>query len=431
MDQSPGRGSKILYLTYDGLADPVCRSQVLPYLVRLSAAGHRITVLSCEKPAALRRDRAEIEAICAAAKIDWRPLRYHKWPPILSGAWDAELLKRAAVRLHKTVGFDVVHCRSYLPAGVGLALKRRFGVSFLFDMRGLWPDERMETGSWPRSHPLYRLVYARVKRLESRLLKGADHIICLTNAVEARLREMPGTGSTPISVIPCCADFDHFPLISEATRAAGRQALDIPADANVLAYLGSIASWYMLEEVMEFFTVYLARNPSAILLFVTQAPEATILTAAAAQGIDPDRIRVRAASRNEVPRLMAAADVGIFFVRPIPSSASRSPVKMGEMMALGLPIVTNAGISDVQEIVEESRCGVVIRGLAEASFHEAVSDLERLRTSPAEIRARGRLWYDLDEGSRRYDGIYRALSGRSGSGSGSYPDIVAEASGIS
>src|SRR4051794_20204501 len=42
--------TSVLYITYDGLTDPLGRSQVLPYLTGLAERGHRITVLSCEKP---------------------------------------------------------------------------------------------------------------------------------------------------------------------------------------------------------------------------------------------------------------------------------------------------------------------------------------------------------------------------------------------
>jgi hypothetical protein len=49
-------------------------------------------LLSCEKPALFRRDGGEIAALCEAAGIDWQPLRYHKKPPILSGAFDTERL---------------------------------------------------------------------------------------------------------------------------------------------------------------------------------------------------------------------------------------------------------------------------------------------------------------------------------------------------
>jgi glycosyltransferase involved in cell wall biosynthesis len=412
MSESGGRGSRILYITYDGLTDPLGRSQVLPYLVGLSALGHRISILSCEKPQRLAREQARIREICAAAGIAWHPRPYHKRPPVLSGAWDAWMLTRAAARLHRRAPFDIVHCRSYIPAMAGLSLKRRFGVRFLFDMRGLWPDERVEGGSWPQSSPVYRAVYAYFKRVEARLLQQADHIISLTSAGDRQLRAMPAlAGRSPaVTVVPCCADFDHFRLVGADDRARSRAALGIDPAAKVLAYLGSIGSWYMLDEMLDLFRLYAARFPSAVLLFVTHEPEARLRSAAAARGVDPARILVRAASREQVPELVAAADAGLFFIKPVPSKTASSPTKMAEIMALGLPILTNGGVGDVAEIVADTSCGAVVERFDRAGYEAAIDDLEAVAASPEEIRSAGLRWFDVAEGIRRYDRVYRTLA---------------------
>src|SRR5438270_5278488 len=127
---------RALYISYDGMTDPLGRSQVLPYLEGLAARGHEITLLSCEKPTRMVADDDAVQAICDRAGIDWRPVAYHKSPPVLSGILDVAVLKRAAARLHRLKRFDIVHCRSYMAAIAGDRLKRTEGVPFLFDMRG-------------------------------------------------------------------------------------------------------------------------------------------------------------------------------------------------------------------------------------------------------------------------------------------------------
>ncbi|HXC74444.1 MAG TPA: hypothetical protein VN640_07175, partial [Sphingomicrobium sp.] len=72
--------ARVLYITYDGLTDPLGQSQVLPYLAGLAGLGHRITVLSCEKPQRMAQDGDRIRRQCAAAGIGWTPLAYHKRP---------------------------------------------------------------------------------------------------------------------------------------------------------------------------------------------------------------------------------------------------------------------------------------------------------------------------------------------------------------
>ena len=73
--------------------------------------------------------------------------------------------------------------RSYLPALVGLRMKRRLGVPFVFDMRGFWPEERVEGGLWDLSNPLFRTVFGYFKRREAEFLNEAGHIVSLTEVI--------------------------------------------------------------------------------------------------------------------------------------------------------------------------------------------------------------------------------------------------------
>ncbi|HYU94639.1 MAG TPA: glycosyltransferase family 4 protein [Sphingomicrobium sp.] len=405
--------ARVLYITYDGLTDPLGQSQVLPYLAGLAAVGHRITVLSCEKPGRMAQDGNRMRRQCEAAGIGWTPLAYHKRPPILSSALDAAALQRAALRLHREQSFDIVHCRSYIPARAGLALKRRFGVKLLFDMRGFWPDEKVEGNNWPLANPLYRAVYRYFKRLESRLLRGADHIVSLTEAGKAQLLTRPELAHDPaqITVIPCCVDFDHFPLATAERRKSARDRLAIPADAHVLAYLGSLGAWYMLDEMLDFFKLYQSRHDAARFLFVTPDEPHAIRLVAAARGIDPDRLLIAAATRDEVPGLLAAADLGIFFIRPVFSKTASSPTKMGEMLAVGLPILANAGVGDVEAMVEDMECGVAVRDFTSEGYTEALGRLGSLDGSPDERRRKALPWFDVKLGIERYDRVYRSLLG--------------------
>ena len=125
---------RVLYLSYDGLTDPLGGSQIMPYLIGLAKRGHDISVVSFEKAEASGQAHEETGRQCAEANIEWLPMRYHKQPPILSTVWDVEAMKRRVFDLHRRTGFDLVHCRSYIPALAGLALKRKRGVRFLFDM---------------------------------------------------------------------------------------------------------------------------------------------------------------------------------------------------------------------------------------------------------------------------------------------------------
>lgn len=405
-------GQAVLYLSYDGMCDPLGESQVLPYVEGLTARGHRITLVSFEKTGRHPNEMAAIEAKCRAAGIEWHPLAYHKRPPVLSTLFDLAALRRLAERLQATHQFDVVHCRSYLTALVGLRLKRLQKVRLLFDMRGFWADERVEGGLWNLCNPLFRAIFRYFKQREVVLLEAADEIVILTERGKQVLLEREDRAAlrSPISVIPCCVDFDDFPLCSDDQRARARALLGIDPRARVAAYLGSIGTWYMLDEMLDCFAVELERNPAAIMLFVSRDDPATIRAAAAARGIGPNSLIIRAASRAEVPGFLAAADYGLFFIRPTFSKIASCPTKLGEFLAMGLPVLTNGGVGDVAAIVSESGAGVLAERFDRLAYCAALTRLDALPRRPADWRRRARHWFDLEIGINRYDAVYRAGS---------------------
>src|SRR5436190_22933064 len=103
---------RVLYVSYDGAAEPLGQSQVVAYLELLSDVAD-ITLISFEK--ALDATD-EVGPRLRAAGIKWIPLRYHGWPPVLSTARDVIVGTRAIDREARRRPPDIVHVRSYVPA---------------------------------------------------------------------------------------------------------------------------------------------------------------------------------------------------------------------------------------------------------------------------------------------------------------------------
>lgn len=386
------------------------RSQVLPYLQGCAGRGHEITVLSCEKSERFQRHQAAVAALCEGSHLRWHPTTYHQQPPVLSSIYDSRQLTRKAVQLHSSCNFDLVHCRSYIPVLTGLKLKHEFRLPLIFDMRGFWADERVDGRNWNIKNPLYWAVYRFFKGLEARALVKADAIVSLTNAAREALlaRQELGLDPARIYVIPCCVDFEHFRLSSTAGQEA-RAELGIPQSASVLAYLGSLGGNYMLEEMLGFFKVYGRRNPAAKFLFITSDAREPIIEAAARHSIDSEDILIRAATREEVPALVAAANAGIAFKQPSFSAIACSPTKLGEMLALGIPVCVNSGVGDVEEIISRTGGGAVVHSFDEASFEPAVDALDNSHQPKSRMRAAAKDLLDLSIAVDCYDQIYRDL----------------------
>jgi glycosyltransferase involved in cell wall biosynthesis len=332
----------VAYLSYDGLTDPLGQSQILPYTLGLSKQGYSITIISFEKKAALETSRDKMKELLAAHQITWIPLSYTKWPPVLSTVWDIWRLRQTIIKLNRINPIQLTHCRSYITALVGQQLKRKLNIRFLFDMRGFWADERVEGNIWNLNNLLYRIIYRYFKKKEKEFWSNADHIISLTE--NARQELMKHGVQVPITVIPTCVDLGHFdikkiPLISRVNQ---RKRLGIGEDSFLLIYAGSWGTWYLTAEMLQFFESL--RQQKSNTHFLILSPDAVNV---------PEQLQSyithRKASREEMPALLACGDASVFFIKPSFSKKASSATKLGELVSMQLPVVTNAGWGDIQE----------------------------------------------------------------------------------
>lgn len=389
----------VLYISYDGVLEPLGQSQVLAYQEKL-AKGMNLHLLSFEKPNDWRNieARKRISKRLSDAGIHWHPMRYHKRPTALATAYDILLGIFSGVILIIRYRLSIVHARSYVPSVMALALKKMTGAKFIFDMRGFWADERIDGGLWPRGGRLYRFA----KFFERRFLLDADHVVSLTHAAVREMTKFPYLSNRllRVSVIPTCADLDRF-------KPAGSS----PADF-VVGYVGSAGTWYLFDQVVSCFSRLLLVRPKARLLIVNRNEHSYIRNRVSAGGLPDQSVEILAADHSDVPMQMARMSAAIFFVTPTFSKQASAPTKLGEFLGCGIPCLTNSGVGDTAEILNEENVGVSIDKFDNDSLDRGISALLGL-SGDVQTRARcvnaARKHFSLDEGVSRYKAIYEEL----------------------
>ena len=397
---SLGDAPGILYISYDGMLEPLGQSQVVAYLEKL-APGRRIHLISFEK-AADWTDKARRQAMekrLAQAGIAWHPLRYHKRPSAPATAYDIAAGSGLAIALALRHRLSIVHARSYVPALMALAVKKGAGASFLFDMRGLWADERTDGGLWPKDGTLYRAA----KALERKLLLAADQIVTLTHASQAELRRFDYLAGRPppIVVIPTCADLDRFTIQGPPQR-----------DPFVLGYVGSVGTWYLLDEMLDFFQRLREQEPAARLLIVNRQEQDRIRQRAAAIGVASADIEITASDHADMPAQIARMSAAMALISPSYSKIASAPTKLAEYLGCGVPCLGNAGVGDMEPILEGRQVGVALKGFSVTELDQGARRLLAMASEPdIQQRCRGVALelFSLDKGVESYNGIYRAL----------------------
>jgi glycosyltransferase involved in cell wall biosynthesis len=382
---------RAIYVSYDGALDPLGASQVVPYLVGLAARGFGITLISFEKPArwAQAAAREDMQRRLAARGIRWRPLRYHRSPRLAGTLRDIVAGSRAIAQESARLGPAVIHCRGEVATVMARWARLPSTVRLLYDVRGFFSDERVETGSWQRGSFLDRVV----RWMEAANLRRADGAVVLTrHAAETLCRRRPSLPA--LRVIPTCADVSIF-----TPRTAGRKP------EFGLVYSGSLGTVYMTEEMMAFARSAAGAVPGPTLFLTPQPEEVT------RRGPALEWAEIRTVEPEAVPEWLRRASA-LFFFRSISSSRASCPTKFAEGLASGLPVVCNRGIGDLDDIIEREGVGVLVDGFTDAAYSDAALRLKGLLEDPGlsgRCRRLAETRYSLDLGVHAYHGLYTEL----------------------
>lgn len=396
-----------VYITFDGLSDPLGQSQIIPYLIGLSSNSYCIHVFSCEKEKNLAKEKTRIESILKSNHIGWTYILYDENGSFLSRIGYVNSLTKLVKSHIRTFSVSLIHCRSYLAALIGLRFKQKHNIPFVFDMRGFWADERIDGNIWKRSNPVHLLLYRFFKTKEQQFLKYADAIVSLT---EAGLQELNRVYpmllvSEKTSIIPCCTNTEVFdPNIITSKFPEG-----ISPDDFYVIYTGSVGTWYYTKELIDCVFIWKSIIPGIKLLILTKDREALNEILQKLPQEKTDIVISESATYQEVPAYLKSAKASVFFIKPAYSKIASSPTKMAECWSMNLPIVTNAGIGDNNSFFKDNKGGVMIQDFTDAEYLKAGETLLQIINERNNFRKLAQDGFDVKIAIDRYTAIYSKI----------------------
>lgn len=393
-----------LYITFDGLSDPLGHSQILPYLLGLADHGMQITILSCEKKERLKKEVESIQLVLKRKNIQWKYIIYDEGGGSLTRLSYVNKLFNLSKKEHSLKKFTLVHCRSYLASLIGLKLKKTYGIPFLFDMRGFWADERMDGNIWKRGNLIQYVFFKYFKHKEKQFLKYSDAIVSLTHAgKDFLIKKFPLFNiQEKISVIPCCVNTSLFDPNGPTTS-------NKLSDGHLLIYTGSIGTWYYTKEMIDCVLEWRTLIPTIKLLIVTRdikELEEILLNYSSAE---KKIISFQSASYNQMPSLLSKARASIFFIKPAFSKIASSPTKMAECWAMDLPIITNKGIGDNDIYFNDLNGGVLVQSFNKEEYKKAGENYLHIISTKKDYRQIALSHFNTLDAIKSYFNIYNSL----------------------
>ena len=298
--------SKVLYISYDGILEPLGYSQVWSYLTKLSDE-NSLVLLSFEKKSdELNKSKfIEMKKECQKCGVNWIPLRYHKSPTSIATTYD--ILSGLLVAFFYTLRYriEIVHTRSYVPALIGLLIKLFLNRKFIFDMRGLWADEKVDSKVWSREGLLYKIT----KKLEKQFLLNADVVVSLTQSAVDEIKRFNylQDKKTNFEVITTCTDLDVFSINQEDSQIIS---------PFTLGYVGSIGLWYAFKETLLCFKLLQNQIQDSRLVIVNKGQHQQIQDFIQASEIDPSSVDIFSTDHYGVAKAMNSMNAGVFLSIP-------------------------------------------------------------------------------------------------------------------
>ena len=400
-------GKSILYISYDGLLEPLGYSQVFRYMQKLSY-NFKIIIISFEKNFDWKEknQRLELRKKIKKAGIIWIPLRYHNKLGVYSTTWD--LLIGFLVSVYVVLFYKVklVHVRSYVPAIIGLALKKILQKKMIFDMRGFWADERVDVRIWPNYGKLFRLT----KWFERRFLLNSDIVISLTKSAVNEMKKWDYIKKSNLTfeVIPTCADLEVFRLKNTKLNKNYNQTYR----PFILGYVGSVGVWYLFDEVIICFKILKSFRPNAKFHIINKGEHSLSRERLKKFGILENDVIIETTNSDRIVNAIQNMNIGVFFIMKVYSKLASSPTKFAEFLGCGVPCLTNSGIGDLEDIINSEKIGIVLRKIDETSIRNGLKELLLLIQDDS-IKQRcvntAKKYYSLEMGVDLYSSIYRKL----------------------
>ncbi|HEX5179664.1 MAG TPA: glycosyltransferase [Gemmatimonadaceae bacterium] len=253
----------------------------------------------------------------------------------------------------------VFHCRGERAVGWAHALSQHFGhTGIIADVRGPWPEELLFARSRQAFHSAQAANnrdYEHATRNLLAALSLSQRAATVSDGMCEWLAAL-GVAPTKLDCVPCCV---RNVVYDEDAREQMRDRLGISRDL-VLAYVGVVNRFqYLTEGLGEFVALAMQGNPTVRFMAITpdQRDMSTLLRDA---GVDLTRIFIFHLPQELVASHLMAADAGLILGKPGVLKSVVQPVKFGEYLAAGLPVIASRGSLGIDRLVTAYQAGILV-----------------------------------------------------------------------
>ena len=214
---------------------------------------------------------------------------------------------------------------------IGLCAKRKFSLPYIFEVRDLWPDAPIQVGAI-RNPFLKRLLYA----LEKKIYRHALKVIALSPGIADNIRKK--CGDCTIHIIPNFSDISAFIPAPKDLDFLEKAKL---RNAFTIAYTGAIGQVNAVEEILELARVSQEEGKNFQFVVMGKGVKLPHLLQKAKELELKNFFYFPFGSKEEVGKILNAADMAFISFDHLPVLKTNSPNKFFDALAAGKAILVN------------------------------------------------------------------------------------------
>lgn len=372
--------------------DPLFNGLMYQYILehqRQSQQAFRYHIITEEQAAYTlsKTEQAQLQADLAQQNILWHPLPYRGGKLILfKKLWNFLRLFFKLWRIKRKEKVALIVGFLAIAGGYAFLISRILRLKllvFCFEPHSLYMKE---FGIWSEKALKYKVLH----QVEVWQATKADYVTAPTKHTVQLLQDW--NSNAQITRVPISVDTDKFSF-SAVERARIRQENGVPENRYAVLYLGKFGGiYYSATEVAQFCKRLLDVEPSLFFFTISPTPSEEVEQAYLAAGLQPsDFVVLNKIPYTKIEGYISACDMGMVAIPPLDSQRYRTPVKIGNYLACGLPILLNRGIADDDDMTEEEEVGVVFDSLTQEDIRVPLRTLRLLmQENPESLQARCR-----------------------------------------
>lgn len=333
--------SRILYISWEGSSTSYLESLFIPIFSGLQRLGWEFHILHFTWAGVSTRER--LRHVCASHGIRYRSVRVVRKPRIPGILLTLVVGTFALFRAMRAWQIEILMPRSVVPGILVSLVGKLFRRPIVYDSDGLGIDEKVDfeglsSGGW---------LHATLRLIELKVLNESAVVLARTAAGSQVLRVRAGSG----------VDANKFFVVSNGRfRKTGPASKIVDKNLNLggrftLCYVGSLGPQYLPDRMLAVASALRAEIPKFHFKVLTGNPGKAKYHLSKRGMLDANWIQLKTVRPGQIPDELQHCNLGIALRSEAFSTYAVSPLKIGDYLSAGIPVVGSSFSTITEDLV--------------------------------------------------------------------------------